>query len=89
MEVEAQVRFIFKDGPIEQLFTRAAELDEEGAWGGVDIPETYTLAQALQIVWHQDPDWLHANVLMGWVMEKAKVKGTWRDVWPGPTDEGE
>jgi hypothetical protein len=80
-EIYAEVTFHVPDDKtkIDALNARAREIDEEE---GNDIPEEYALAQALQVVWHLDPEWLHRNFLVGWTLDKAADDdGNMRLVW--------
>src|SRR4051812_13399832 len=65
------------------LEQKARELDSENC---SDQPETYTLVQMIQIIWHNEPEWLHEHVLEGWVMEEAEAEdegdGQMRPIWP-------
>jgi len=81
-EIEGQVTFHVKDGTQGALMTKAAQVDAE--YNGVDEAIDYTIAQALQVVWHLDPEWLHANVLEGWTLDRVcdDDERGWHDVWP-------
>lgn len=77
-EIRAEVTFMLTDGSEQRLRKRAQLLGEEE----YDTAEEYTLLQALQVVWHHDPEWLHANVLEGWVLERgAQPDGPMQEVW--------
>ncbi len=76
-EIRAEVTFHLKDIKPEVLFSKAGELDDQS-----DEVEEYTIAQALQVIWHNDPEWFHENVLDGWTMDKASDDdGYMRSVW--------
>jgi thioredoxin-like negative regulator of GroEL len=77
-ELHAEVTFHIQEGAIDALKEKAREIDEAGD----DIPEEYTLAQALQVVWHLEPEWLHEHLLAGWTLDRtADDDGTMRGVW--------
>jgi hypothetical protein len=80
MDVEAEVTFMVKDDQVDALMSKAREIDEVNQ-SPEDMPETYRVDQALQIVWHEEPEWLHKNVLEGWTLDKAMVDGSMRMVW--------
>lgn len=76
-ELQAEVTFVLRDEKIEALKAKAAEIDD-------DYPPEggYNVTQALQVVWHREPEWLHDNhVLSGWTLDKSNEGGTMRDVW--------
>lgn len=75
MEIYGEVTFFVKAGTEDALQAKARELDDE------EVDE-YTLVQALQVVWHQDPDWLHKHVLEGWTLDKADDGDGMKQVWP-------
>jgi hypothetical protein len=80
-EIHAEVTFMIDEGSVDALKAKAAELDEDA----LDEAEgEYTLAQALQVVWHREPEWLHENGLVGWTLDKASEgSGPMRHIW-GP-----
>lgn len=80
-DVMAKVTFMFKHNSTEALMDKAAEID------GEDAEDSYTIAQALQVVWHADPEWLHENVLAGWTLNETLLpRGDYAPVWPSPLD---
>lgn len=85
-EIHAEVTFYLKDGRdvLEKLTTKARQIDEDN--GNLsDAPDEYTIPQALQVVWHNDPEWLHDNVLDGWTLDRAPDEaGTMRPIWGRP-----
>lgn len=83
IEIHGEVTFFIKEEVVEQIKAKAFEIDESGDWGAVNIPEEYEIRQALQVVWHQDPEWLHRQ-LSGWTLDKAATvpDGTMREIWP-------
>lgn len=80
-ELYGEVTFYLTDDPevVEALKSKAREVDE-----GEEPEAGYTLAQAFQVVWHLEPEWLVPNkVLDGWTLDKATDEdGNMRDVWP-------
>ena len=78
-EIGGEVTFHLKDGIEEQLFAKAAEVDMDN---NGEAEDKYTVAQALQVVWHLEPEWLHKNVLLGWTLDKATdEEGVMRRIW--------
>lgn len=80
-EIVAEVTFHIPDDAelINALHAQARKLDIDNE---VDPPDTYTLVQALQVVWHLDPHWLHDHFLKGWILHKAAVVGAeMRPIW--------
>lgn len=78
-EIYGEVTFMVKRDQIDALKVKARELDDPA-----NQVEVYTIQQALQVVWHQDPAWLHEHVLIGWILDKASEpddRGTMRGVW--------
>lgn len=83
-EIYGEVTFYLKTSlDTAPLMAKARELDEENnGLGEVDLPEEYTLTQALQVVWHNDPQWLHDNVLTGWTLNRAQNEaGRMSPIW--------
>ena len=77
-----QVEWVIDASAVDKLKAMARELDEQR-----DEVTEYSLPQALQIVWHNDPMWVHTNLLYGWVLSDWKDEGGhWRHVW-GPDAE--
>lgn len=81
-DVLAQVTFMVKAGTEEALIAKARALDLDQ--NGVDDDLDYTIGQAIQIVWHLEPEWLHREVLEGWTMDRVcdDDEHGWHDVWP-------
>lgn len=79
-ELHTEVTFHLKrDLDLAVLEAKARELDEEGDLA----PETYTLPQMVQVIWHQDPEWLHKNALIGWTLDRAADdEGAMQPIWP-------
>lgn len=44
----------------------------------------YTLAQALQVIWHNDPAYFHEHCVHGWTLDKIEDAdtGLLQDPWP-------
>jgi hypothetical protein len=59
------------------LRIRAREIDEEN---GADPPESYTLAQAIQVCFHSDPEWLLGQ-FGGWTIDKVDTGEGMQAVW--------
>lgn len=78
--VTAMVTFILKAGAEDDLKRKAREVDAENV-DEEDMPAEYTIPQALQVVWCHEPEWLHANVLMGWTLDKYQSEDGYRMVW--------
>lgn len=76
IEIHAEATFHVDTDKIGDLIDKAREVDD---LNGVDIvEETYTFAQAFQVVWHDDPEWLVSNgVLKGWTLDKADGEPIW------------
>ena len=77
-DVRAQVTFMIREDRVEEMKEKARSLDEDN---GFDAPEDYTVAQALQVVWHNEPEWLHNGGLIGWTLDKHSEAGGWKEVW--------
>jgi hypothetical protein len=80
--VSAEVTFYLRRDAVEALMAKAAVVDEENN-GAAET--TYTLPQALQVVWHHDPEWLHRHVLVGWTLDRAAdywSSEPMRVIWP-------
>lgn len=67
-EVPLTVTLHVKDETVPALLAKAAQCDDES---NGSHQSTYTVEQALSVVWHNEPEWLHANVLTGWVAESV------------------
>ena len=81
-DIHAEVTFMVKAGVEDALLAKAKQVDEEVGNIEPDVPETYTMLQALQIVWHNEPEWLHQNILFGWTLDKGTDEsGQMRSVW--------
>jgi hypothetical protein len=90
VNVYGEVTLYVKRGTEDALKAKAKECDEDPSWGMCEVPEDgYTLEQALQVVWHADPEWLHKNVLEGWTLDKAGVESTPQSIWPDRTQPKE
>lgn len=77
MEIYGEVSFHLKPDSVDALKAKAREVDEE------EVDGEYTVAQALQVVWHLEPAWLHTHILDGWTLDKATDEnGEMREVWP-------
>lgn len=85
-ELHCEVTFHVKHDVDEiALQVKAAELDEVNGVGPEDHPTGYTFAQAFQIVWHQEPEWVRKHLIDGWTLDRAGQDGVMRDVWPERT----
>jgi hypothetical protein len=84
-EVTFHVRL--KDVDDVALQVKAAEIDEHNGNAPEDYPLGYTFAQAFQIIWHEDPEWVHRHMLCGWVLDRTDESGDMRPVW-GTRDDG-
>jgi hypothetical protein len=81
--ISTPVTFHLTDDPkaIAVLRAKAREIDEEQ---GAEIPDHYTVEQALQVVFHGEPAWLFSEsyaehglrILWGWTFD--------RNVWSDP-----
>lgn len=80
-ELRCEVTFHFNDADVDELKAKAREVDlDVNGIEEADIPD-YTLPQALQVVWHMEPQWLHQKILHGWTLDKGVVDGVMRPVW--------
>lgn len=69
-EIVLPVRFYLKDptsSGIERLKARAVVVDQDA--GNSALDESYSIAQAVTVILHNDPDDLFKNWLIGWSVE--------------------
>ena len=77
MEIHAEVTFHIRPEHLHALKAKAREIDLDNV-GEEDTPDIYTDGQALQVVWHNEPEWLHNHeVLLGWTIEKIDGAMVW------------
>lgn len=83
MMFRSEVEFYITDdeAKLAELRAKAKEVDDHNS--GEHLVE-YTTEQAFTVAWHDDPDWCHANVLQGWVVNSA---GLFRDAETEASDE--
>lgn len=79
VDIQAEVTFYVKDDSVPALLEKAAQVDRDE---NGQVEESYTVPQALQVVWHAEPEWLHTRALDGWTLDKTRNEsGTMRPIW--------
>lgn len=65
--ITVTVTFMLKDdAALTALREKARQVDDETTG---EHAVSYTEKQALAVVWHNEPEWLHEHALRGWVVE--------------------